>query len=106
MTKRLAWSGSIRSRSLSWLLTTSLTDLQELFSRSSVLSLHCPLTKQTRNLVSHRLISLLPPSAILINTSRGEVVDLDAVESALKSEKLAGAALDVLPDVSLISVQK
>ncbi|KAM0748629.1 C-terminal binding protein [Meredithblackwellia eburnea MCA 4105] len=70
--------------------------VDELFKRSNILSIHCPHTTETRQMVSHRLLNLLPDDAVLINTARGEVVDTDAVEEALKSGKLAGAGLDVL----------
>lgn len=72
------------------------SSLRELFSQSSILSVHCPNTKQTRRIVSDELLELMPPGAVLINTARGETVDLDAVERALRSGRLAGAGLDVL----------
>lgn len=70
--------------------------LDELFSRSTVISIHCPHTSETRGLVSTHLLSLLPPGAILVNTARGEIVDTDAVEVAMREGNLAGAGLDVL----------
>ena len=72
-------------------------DIKDLFRRSSVLSIHCPHTRETRNMVDYKLLSLLPENAILVNTARGEIVDLDAVERCLKENKLAGAGLDVVP---------
>lgn len=72
-------------------------DIRELFSRSTVLSLHCPHTKETRNLVDYSLLRLLPKGSILVNTARGEVVDLDSVEKCLKEGILSGVGLDVLP---------
>ena len=70
--------------------------LEELLAQSYVLSLHCPLTEQTRHLVNARTIALMPRGAFLVNTSRGEVVDVDAVPAALESGQLAGAGIDVL----------
>ena len=73
-------------------------NVKDLFRRSSILSIHCPCTRETRNFVGYDLLSLLPPNAVLVNTARGEVVDLDGVERCLKEDRLAGAALDVLPE--------
>ncbi|MCY4454340.1 MAG: C-terminal binding protein [Immundisolibacterales bacterium] len=71
--------------------------LDELLGRSDVVSLHCPLTPETARLVDDRAIAAMKPDAILINTSRGGTVDIDAVERGLRSGKLLAAALDVLP---------
>ncbi|EIW65888.1 hypothetical protein TREMEDRAFT_45943 [Tremella mesenterica DSM 1558] len=76
---------------------TRTRSLPQLFSSSDIISLHCPLTPQTLNLVDHKALEDLRPGAILINTSRGPVVNLDAVHDSLKAGKLAAAALDVLP---------
>ncbi len=72
-------------------------ELDELFKCADVISIHCPLTDSTRNLVSAERISLMKEGAMLVNTSRGGVVDTDALIKALKSGKLFGAALDVFP---------
>lgn len=72
-------------------------DIKEVFRRSNVLSLHCNLTRETRGLVNYDLLKLLPQGAIIVNTSRGPVVELDGVERCLKEGNLAGAGLDVLP---------
>ncbi|KAK0948076.1 hypothetical protein LTR29_000600 [Friedmanniomyces endolithicus] len=72
-------------------------NIKDLFRRSSILSIHCPATRETKNLVDYELLSLLPKDAVLVNTARGEVVDLDAVERCLKEGGLVGAGLDVLP---------
>lgn len=71
------------------------SDLDALLPRSDVLTLHCPLTPQTRRLIDARRLALLPPGAILVNTSRGEVVDEAALVAALEAGRLAGAGLDV-----------
>ena len=70
--------------------------LSELFRSSDVISLHCPLTSETRQLVSAELLALVKPSAFLINTARGGLIDESALSAALDSGALAGAALDVL----------
>lgn len=74
------------------------TDLPELFRRSAVLSLHSPCTRETRGLIGYSLLSLLPRGAVVVNTSRGEVLDLDGVAQCLREDIIAGAALDVLPE--------
>jgi lactate dehydrogenase-like 2-hydroxyacid dehydrogenase len=71
--------------------------LAELLERCDFVSLHCPLTAETAHLIDDRAIAALKPGAVLINTSRGGVVDLDAVERGLRSDRLCAAALDVLP---------
>ena len=72
------------------------TSLDEVFRRSDVVSLHCPLTAETEGIVSHHRLKMMKPSAFLINTSRGPLVDEVALAEALAEGKLAGAALDVL----------
>jgi glycerate dehydrogenase len=71
-------------------------DLDTLFRESDIVSLHCPLTPQTENLVSRKRLKLMKPSAFLINTSRGPLVDEQALVEALDSGLIAGAGLDVL----------
>jgi glycerate dehydrogenase len=73
-----------------------LVELNELFQRIDVVSLHCPLTPETRNLVNAERLALMKPSALLINTSRGPLIDEPALATALNAGKLAGAGLDVL----------
>ena len=75
---------------------TKVDDLDELFRRADVLSLHCPLTPQTRGMVNARTLALMKPSAILLNTSRGPVVDEEALARALTDGTIAAAGLDVL----------
>jgi lactate dehydrogenase-like 2-hydroxyacid dehydrogenase len=69
--------------------------VEDLLPHSEFLSLHCPLTPQTRHLVDARRIALLPRGAILVNTARGPVIDDRAVVAALKSGHLSAAGLDV-----------
>ncbi|MHB8519344.1 MAG: D-2-hydroxyacid dehydrogenase [Limisphaerales bacterium] len=71
-------------------------ELDALFQRSDVVSLHCPLTPKTKGLVNAARLALLKPSAFLINTSRGPLIDEPALAAALNADKLAGAGLDVL----------
>ena len=70
--------------------------LEEVFRESDVLSLHCPLTPQTRQLVNAERLRLMKPTALLLNTSRGPLVDESALAEALNAERIAGAGLDVL----------
>jgi glycerate dehydrogenase len=70
--------------------------LDELFRQSDVVSLHCPLTPETDKLVDAARLATMKPSAYLINTSRGPLVDEPALAEALKADRIAGAGLDVL----------
>lgn len=70
--------------------------LDELLARSDVVSLHCPLTPQTQGLIDARRLNLMKPSAFLINTSRGPLVNEADLAAALESGRIAGAGLDVL----------
>lgn len=70
--------------------------LDELLERSDIVTLHTPLTAETRQLLSRRRIEQLQPGAFVINTGRGSLLDTEALTSALESGRLGGAALDVL----------
>lgn len=67
----------------------------ELYSESDIITLHVPLTETTRGLIGEREIAAMKPTAVLINTSRGGIVDEGALAAALRSHRLAGAAIDV-----------
>jgi D-3-phosphoglycerate dehydrogenase len=68
--------------------------LDALLADSDVVSLHCPLTEGTRGLIGARKVGLMKPTAFLINTARGEVVDEPALIAALETGRIAGAGLD------------
>ena len=70
-------------------------DLETLFQESDVVSLHCPLTEQTRHMVNAELLSQMKPTAFLLNTARGALVDEAALADALNRGILAGAGIDV-----------
>lgn len=69
---------------------------EEVLRRSDVLSLHCPLTQETKNLIGADELAQMKPDAILINTARGGLIDDHALIEALKNGRLAGAGIDVL----------
>ena len=74
---------------------TSGVALDELLERSDFVTLHCPLTPETRGLIGREALARMKPTAYLINTARGPVVETDALTRALHAGEIAGAALDV-----------
>jgi glycerate dehydrogenase len=70
--------------------------LKEMLAEVDVLTLHCPLTDQTRNLLNTETFALMKPTAFLINCARGGIVEESALVEALQTKKIAGAAVDVL----------
>jgi phosphoglycerate dehydrogenase-like enzyme len=72
-------------------------DLRTLLAESDVVTLHCNLTSETRGIIGRAELDTMKPAAVLLNTARGALVDLDALCDALEAGRLAGAALDVLP---------
>lgn len=70
--------------------------LHDLLRQADVVSLHCPLTEQTRGLIGARELALMQPHALLINTARGGIVDESALADALRAGRLGGAGVDVL----------
>ncbi len=90
----IAWSQNLtdeRARRVS----ARLVSKEELFSKSDVVSIHLQLSDRTRGLVGRRELGLMKPTAYLINTSRGPIVDEPALIEALRSEAIAGAGVDV-----------
>ena len=71
--------------------------LEELLRQTDTLSIHVPLTPETRNLIGARELALLPRGAVVVNTARGPIVDIDALGQALQSGHLAGVGIDVVP---------
>ncbi|MDI3309686.1 MAG: C-terminal binding protein [Acetobacteraceae bacterium] len=72
--------------------------LEELLRQSDVLSIHTPLTHATRGLIGERELRLLPRNAVVVNTARGPILDIDALERCLRDGHIAGAGLDVIPE--------
>jgi len=72
------------------------TGIESVFSQSDVISLHCPLTKENYRLINSKTIALMKPTALVINTSRGDLIDEVALAEALNEGKIGGAGLDVL----------
>lgn len=71
-------------------------DMDTLFKESDVISLHCPLTAETTKMINAEKISLMKPTAVILNTARGGLIDEDALAEALNRGRIAGAGLDVL----------
>jgi D-3-phosphoglycerate dehydrogenase len=88
--KVIYWSARSRDDRSTYL------ELEDLFRSSDVLSLSVSLSPETRGLVTAHLLSLMKPTAIFINTARGEIVDEEALTAALVERRIAGAGLDVL----------
>lgn len=79
-------------------MDVEIVSVDEAFRQADVLSLHCPATPETVNLVNAERLALMKPTAFLINTARGTLVDEAALADALNSGRLAGAGLDVLSE--------
>ena len=77
--------------------STQAKTLKQLLNTSDVISLHVPETKQTQNMIGAKELGMMKDGAILMNAARGTIIDIDALVDALKSGKLAGAAIDVFP---------
>lgn len=71
--------------------------LNELLAKADIVSLHVPETPETKNMISARELAMMKPGAVLINASRGTVIDIDDLAQALESGHLSGAAIDVFP---------
>ena len=73
-------------------------NILEVLRQADVVSLHCPLTAQTKNLINEETLRSMKPTAVLINTARGALVDEAALLRALREHRLAAAALDVISE--------
>ncbi|MCL6451115.1 MAG: hypothetical protein K6T75_07490, partial [Acetobacteraceae bacterium] len=93
---RLLYTGTRRHTEAEAELGAEYCDLPELLRRSDFVSLHVPLTPATTRLTGARELALMRPDAVLVNTSRGPVVDEAALVEALNAGRLGGAALDVM----------
>ncbi len=83
-------------------LGVRLVGLDELMAEADFVSIHCPLTEQTRGLIGSRELALMKPDAYLINTARGGIVDEDALYDALANDRIAGAALDCFAEEPVV----
>jgi phosphoglycerate dehydrogenase-like enzyme len=79
-------------------LGIELTGLDEVFRRADIVTINCPLSEATRHLVNAERLSLMKPTAYLINTARGPIVDQKALTKVLQERRIAGAGLDVLDE--------
>ena len=91
----LAWSPHLTTERAAEHGAECAADLDDLFRRSDVVSIHMPLSGRTRGLVGAEQLALLGPHGRLVNTSRGPIVDEDALVDALREGRIAGAAMDV-----------
>ena len=82
-------------------LNATYASLEDVLRNSDIVSLHVPLTPETRGMIGERELRMMKPTAILVNTARGAVVDTDALVRALKEGWIAGAALDVFHEEPL-----
>ena len=89
----IAWSRTHKPEVLN--LGVAYVTLEAFMRDSDIISLHVPLTNDTKHLISKEMLSLCKPTAILINTARGNVVDMDALAECLENGKIAGAGIDV-----------
>src|ERR1044071_2454440 len=85
---------------------TRASTLEELLRQADVLSLHCPLTAQTHSMIGARELAWMRPSAFIVNTARGAIIEKAAILSALRDGRLAGAGLDVVEDEPLRSAEE
>ncbi len=74
--------------------------LEELFTQSNIISLHCPLTEETYHVIDEKSLALCRPGVVIVNTSRGALVDADALLEGIKARKVGAACLDVYEEES------
>jgi D-lactate dehydrogenase len=87
---------------LSEIINFKYANLEELLKKSDIVSLHLPYNKYTHHLINKKNISLMKKTSVLINTSRGGIIDTNSLYDALKNKKIAGAGLDVIEGEELI----
>ncbi len=92
---RVLYFDVLRKHKLEEAIGVTYMPLDEVFAQSDVVTLHVPLTRETRHMVDKRLLGRMKPTAYLLNLCRGPVVDEAALVAALKVKQIAGAALDV-----------
>ncbi len=88
--------GHSRSRSAETSFPFEWASIEEILEKSDVISLHCPLTPETHGMIDGPAIAKMKPTAFLVNTARGPLIDEQALADALDSEQIAGAACDVV----------
>ena len=105
--KLLAWTRSPEKYlAVSERLGVELRELDDLLRESDFVSLHLPFNPETTHLLDQRRLSLMKPGAVLINTARGAFVDEEALVTALKENRLGGAALDVFEGIDVFALPK
>lgn len=82
------------------------TELETLFRSADIISLHCPLSKETTHLINNRTIEMMKPGVLIVNTSRGSVIHEDDLIEALQNNRIAGAGLDVFEHEPLAADSK
>ena len=92
---RILYSGTGEKENLDPALNASFRTLEHLLDESDIVTLHCPYNKQTHHLINRATLARMKPTAILINTTRGGVVDQEALWDALSMGTIAAAGLDV-----------
>lgn len=102
----LVWAPTKSAEELASAGCRKAESLDELLATSDVVSLRCPLVPMTERLIGARELALMKPTALLINTARGAVVDEDALADALEAGAIAGAGLDVLTEERDVAYQR
>lgn len=94
----LAWDPYLDNAAIEEVGATPVHDLQSLLARSDVISVHTPLTAETKGLISWEEFEIVPDSAIVLNVARGGIIDENALARALDAGEIAGAGIDVLTE--------
>jgi phosphoglycerate dehydrogenase-like enzyme len=102
----LAWARNpAKHRDAAHMAGIELVELDRLLRESDFVSIHLPLTPDTRHLLDAGRLALMKPTAVLINTARGAIVDEAALVGALRDKRIAGAGLDVFEGIDVFSLQ-